>query len=122
MIVLGKCDDGSFVILHSTPSDSITGQPGGGVQLSAVNPNSSGNNNCEAYRLCNEYMTKYFPAWSAKYPASTRSNTSAFSFPDTNMNTGFMHWTLDGTGVLTDPDGYANMSAKEILADLFNNK
>ncbi|MBQ9345997.1 MAG: S-layer homology domain-containing protein, partial [Oscillibacter sp.] len=34
-IVLGSCPDGSVVILHSTPSDSRTGQPGGGVQIGA---------------------------------------------------------------------------------------
>ena len=44
MIVLGKCDDGSFIIIHSTPSKSKERFPGGGVQLSAVNPNESGSN------------------------------------------------------------------------------
>ena len=35
-ISLGTCDDGSVVIVHSTPSKSRSLQPGGGVQISAV--------------------------------------------------------------------------------------
>ena len=59
--VLGVCDDGSIVFLHSTPSDSKAGQGGGGVQLSALNPNSDNDKNCEAYKLVTKYMTKYYP-------------------------------------------------------------
>ena len=120
--VLGVCDDGSIVFLHSTPSDSKAGQGGGGVQLSALNPNSDDDKNCEAYKLVTKYMTKYYPEWSTRYDAVLRSYDSyaapaiGSSFKETWS--GNFSWNLDGTG-LTDPDGYANMSAAEILADLF---
>ena len=120
--VLGVCDDGSIVFLHSTPSDSKAGQGGGGVQLSALNPNSDDDKNCEAYKLVTKYMTKYYPEWSTRYDAVLRSYDS-YATPATGTEyketwSGNFSWNLDGTG-LTDPDGYADMSAAEILADLF---
>ena len=120
--VLGICDDGSIVFLHSTPSDSKAGQGGGGVQLSALNPNSDDDKNCEAYKLVTKYMTKYYPEWSERYDAVLRSYIS-YATPATGTKyketwSGNFSWNLDGTG-LTDPDGYADMSAAEILADLF---
>ena len=120
--VLGVCDDGSIVFLHSTPSDSKAGQGGGGVQLSALNPNSDNDKNCEAYKLVTKYMTKYYPEWSERYDAVLRSYDS-YATPASGSTfkvtwSGNFSWNLDGTG-LTDPDGYANMSAAEILADLF---
>ena len=119
--VLGVCDDGSIVFLHSMPSDSKAGQ-GGGVQLSALNPNSDNDKNCEAYKLVTKYMTKYYPEWSTRYDAVLRSYIS-YATPATGTKyketwSGNFSWNLDGTG-LTDPDGYADMSAAEILADLF---
>ena len=120
--VLGVCDDGSIVFLHSTPSDSKAGQGGGGVQLSALNPNSDDDKNCEAYKLVTKYMTKYYPEWSTRYDAVLRSYDS-YATPASGSEysktwSGNFSWDLDGTG-LTDPDGYADMSAAEILADLF---
>lgn len=120
--VLGVCDDGSIVFLHSTPSDSKAGQGGGGVQLSALNPNSDNDKNCEAYKLVTKYMTKYYPEWSTRYDAVMRSYDS-YATPASGSEysktwSGNFSWNLDGTG-LTDPDGYADMSAAEILADLF---
>lgn len=120
--VLGVCDDGSIVFLHSTPSDSKAGQGGSGVQLSALNPNSDNDKNCEAYKLVTKYMTKYYPEWSTRYDAVLRSYdsyaTPASSSEYSKTWSGNFSWNLDGTG-LTDPDGYADMSAAEILADLF---
>ena len=120
--VLGVCDDGSIVFLHSTPSDSKAGQGGGGVQLSALNPNSDNDKNCEAYKLVTKYMTKYYPEWSTRYDAVLRSYdsyaTPASGSEYSKTRSGNFSWNLDGTG-LTDPDGYADMSAAEILADLF---
>ncbi len=120
--VLGVCDDGSIVFLHSTPSDSKAGQGGGGVQLSALNPNGDDDKNCEAYKLVTKYMTKYYPEWSTRYDAVLRSYSS-YATPASGSSfketwSGNFSWNLDGTG-LTDPDGYASMSADEILADLF---
>lgn len=120
--VLGVCDDGSIVFLHSTPSDSKAGQGGGGVQLSALNPNSDDDKNCEAYKLVTKYMTKYYPEWSERYDAVLRSYIS-YATPATGTKyketwSGNFSWNLDSSG-LTDPDGYADMSAAEILADLF---
>lgn len=120
--VLGVCDDGSIVFLHSTPSDSKAGQGGGGVQLSALNPNSDDDKNCEAYKLVTKYMTKYYPEWSDRYDAVLRSFIS-YATPATGTEyketwSGNFSWNLNSSG-LTDPDGYADMSAAEILADLF---
>ena len=116
--VLGVCDDGSIVFLHSTPSDSKAGQGGGGVQLSALNPNSDDDKNCEAYKLVTKYMTKYYPEWSDRYDPVLRSFESYATPASGSEYSGNFSWNLDGSG-LTDPEGYANMSAAEILADLF---
>ncbi len=67
-------------------------------------------------------MTKYYPEWSERYDAVLRSYIS-YATPATGTKyketwSGNFSWNLDGTG-LTDPDGYADMSAAEILADLF---
>ena len=117
--VLGVCDDGSIVFLHSTPSDSKAGQGGGGVQLSALNPSNPGSTDCEAYRLATKYMQKYYPEWSERYDAVLKDYDSYTEVTkDDSCWGGKFSWALDGTG-LTDPNGYADMSAAEILADLF---
>lgn len=116
-ICLGTCDDGSIVFMHSTPSDSKAGQPGGGVQISALNPKNTGKN-CEAYRLASYYMAKFFPVWSARYDAVLKGyeDYTSFSKPEC----GKFSWSLDGAnGSLTDPEGYASKTPAQILADLF---
>lgn len=112
---IGKCQDGSIVFVHSTPSESKTGKAGGGVQLSALNPN--GGQNCDAYRLAQQYMNTYYPAWSARYTPVLKSYTQYTKISEKNAKSGLFHWNLSGT--LTDPDGYINKSAEEILSDLF---
>ena len=110
-ISLGQCDDGSVVILHSTPSDSRTGAPGGGVQISGVGKSKD----CEAYRLADFYMAKYFPQWDSRYDAVCRN------FDDytevSGDRAGKFSWDMEK--VMSDPDGYMDMTPAEILADLF---
>ena len=118
MIVLGKCEDGSFIIIHSTPSNSKTNYPGGGVQLSAVNPKNSGDKNCEAYNLCKKYMEKYFKKWSKRYEAVVTKTEIVFNFDDEYPDTGIFHWEVTN-GNISDPDHYLNKTAKEILENLF---
>ena len=111
-ICLGKCEDGSLVILHSTPSDSINGQGGGGVQINGVGDSE----NCQAVKLAEEYMSKYYPQWWERYHKVYKSFDSYTKY--SGKDAGKFSWDLKNT--LADPDGYANMSADEILADLFD--
>ena len=113
-ISLGTCPDGSVVIMHSTPSDSASGQPGGGVQISGVGKNK----NCQAYRLADYYMSKYFANWDARYGAVCRDFDDYTNV--TGERAGKFSWDLKN--VLTDPDGYAKMTPAEILADLFQDQ
>lgn len=110
---LGVCDDGSIVILHSSPTKSKKGSLGGGVQIGAIGANS----NCEAMKLAKEYMSKYYPAWSERYNVTfyPYSKYTALSSPIHGKFT----WN-DGKSGLLDPDGYRDMKAKEVLVDLFN--
>lgn len=110
-ICLGKCDDGSLVILHSTPSDSINGQGGGGVQINGVGDSE----NCQAVKLAEKYMSQYYPQWWERYHKVYKSFDSYTKY--SGKDAGKFSWDLKNT--LADPDGYANMSADEILADLF---
>ena len=117
MIVLSKCDDGSFIIIHSTPSNSKTGYPGGGVQMSAVNPNDDLSNDCEAFYLCQEYSQKFYKKWSERYDVKMVSVETTFNFQNSEPETGLFHWNINGR--LIDPDNYSEKTAKEILRDLF---
>lgn len=112
-ICVGTCGDGSMVILHSTPSPSRSGHPGEGVQLSAIGSSQD----CQALSLARYYMQTYYPDWSSRY------DVSLFSYPaytdlGGKKETGRFSWWID-PAALTDPDGYAKMTAEEILKDLF---
>ena len=113
-ICLGVCTDGSIVILHSTPSESLRGERGGGVQISAINPRDTGPD-CEAYRLAASYMKRYFPKWSERYRAIVKDYKPYTNFTRAE-ETGIFLWASDA---MPDPDGYEKMSAGEILKDLF---
>lgn len=116
-ICLGTCKDGSIVILHSTPSKSRTNEMGGGPQMSALDPKGRGND-CDAWKLADYYSKKYFPEWSRRYEVITRDYADYTSLGE-NPDGGRFSWAVDGS-VLTDPDGYRNMTAEQILSDLFN--
>lgn len=100
-LAVGQCSDGSVVFLHSSPN---------GVMLSGTYT-KNGNKNSEAVKLASEYMAKYFSSWYSRYPNISR-NASYLTHYDR------FRWSL-GTK-LADPEGLTDMSAKEILAKLFN--
>ncbi len=112
-ISLGECSDGSTVIAHSTPNMSRTGQPGGGVQLSAIGTSKS----CEAYKLCDKYMKKHFKKWYKRYPVDLKDASDYFAF--SSEKTGRFRWNTDGSGILKDEEGLQEMSAEEVLEELF---
>ena len=110
-LCVGRCADGSLVIVHSTPSPSRDGRgAGGGVQLSALDP--AEREDCAADRLCRRYMERYYPAWSARY-ASVRKSYAQYA---AQTGAGRFSWHI------ADPDGYAASPAEDILADLYGEK
>ena len=111
-LCIGVCEDGSAVILHSSPTDSKTGAPGGGVQIAAV-----GNDGCQAYALAQKYMTEYYPAWAARYNVLQADPARYFFFEEDNKS-GVFNFSTDEKGLL-DPDGYLDMSPEQVLKDLF---
>lgn len=101
-IVVGQCDDGSVVLMHaSVPSVSLAGTA-----------DKNGNADSQAARLAKQYMEKYFPEEAAKYHNYLRDN------PNYLQNYDEIVWD---ESVLSDPDHYRDMSAEEILKDLFEN-
>lgn len=113
-ISLGTCEDGSVVILHSTPSNSRTGQPGAGVQISAVGTDE----NCQAYALADEYMSKYYPEWYERYPVCLKDPDTYFAFE--GEDAGRFTWSTGiGEDGFEDPDGMQDMKPEEALKVLF---
>ena len=113
-ISLGTCEDGSVVIVHSTPSYSRSGQPGGGVQISAVGDDES----CEAALLAEKYMSEYYPAWYARYPIYLCDPDIYFTFE--GEWAGKFSWETQNPGSgLSDPDNIQDLSPEEVLAELY---
>lgn len=103
-IYLGRCKDGSMVVLHSSPA---------GVKLSGT-PTPKGKRNSKAAALAKKYMKKYYPSWDKRYPDSTlRYGRSYF--------TDYGRFRFD-PNVVADPDGYKGMTAEKVLADLFKER
>ena len=101
-IVVGQCSDGSVVLLHSSPC---------GVMISGTTTRSGANS--EAMSLASHYMKTYYPQWYAKFPACSRGASYLTSYNQ-------MRWHI-GTkkSMLSDPDGYRNKTARQILKNLF---
>ncbi|MCR4654778.1 MAG: hypothetical protein K5770_00885 [Lachnospiraceae bacterium] len=110
---LGTCADGSTLIVHSTPSKSRTGQPGGGVQISAIGYSKS----CEAFRLAEKYVSAYFPEWYERYPVWLCDPGRYYSFEGDSA--GRFTWDPGSESGLRDPDGISEMMPEEVLKLLF---
>ncbi len=114
-ISLGTCEDGSVVITHSSPSLSRSGQPGGGVQISAIGTDES----CEAYGLAEWYMSEYYPEWYERYPIYLCDPETYFTFE--GEDAGRFTWDTEGSDQgLADPDGLQEKTPEEVLRLLFD--
>lgn len=102
-IVIGECEDGSVVLVHSSVS---------GVQISGT-VSKEGKKKSQAYKLAKKYMEKYYPSWTKKYPVLCKNKKYLTHFSQMRWTTGVKK------AVLSDPDGYQNMSVEEVLEDLF---
>ena len=100
-IVLGQCSDKSLVIVHSTPN--------AGVQIAGT-PTPNGTYGTQAIALAQKYMSRY-PGY-AKYGSAYHTSSGNYS-----RNGNYFRWNRN---TLSDPDGYLNKTADQILADLFS--
>jgi len=98
-IIIGQCDDGSILFAHASPPC---------VTLSG-SATPSGEENSQAYQLAHKYMEEYYPESHHRYENCSRGTGY---LTDYNQ----MRWNPE---VLTDPDGYRNMSPEDIMLDLF---
>ena len=108
-LCIGPCRDGSIVIAHSTPSPSKTGCKGGGVQLSALNPASDADKDCQAYRLAERFMQRY-SRWSARYQVQLLPY-SVYGKLSSNPHAGLFRWN----DFLSDKEGVRGQFTEEIL-------
>lgn len=97
-IILGQCSDLSAVVLHSTPN--------AGVQISGT-PTPGGAYNSQAVALAKQYMSKYAGYKKFDYHTSCGNYIRRGNY---------FRWNT----TLSDPNGYKNMTADQILADLFS--
>ncbi len=118
-IVLGTCDDGSMIIVHSTEVKSVSGDSGGGVMLSAISINGDEDKSCKAYKLVEETNRKYFPEFEKRYPAGMKPVSLYFDFPEDLPITGIFTWDNPENG-LKDQENIRNMSAEQVLETIFS--
>ena len=114
-LCLGTCADGSLVIVHSSPTPSRAGFPGGGVQLSALNPGDDENPACDAARLARQAMERLSPVWSSRYPAVLK-RFRHYAQPAAHPLSGLFRWD---EAALSDREGYRGKTAEEILEELW---
>lgn len=97
-IVIGQCSDKSVVIVHSTPQ--------AGVQISGTTT-PTGNYSSQAVALAKKYMAMYSGYNKFNYHTSSGNYI---------RNGNYLRWN---SSTLSDPDGYLNKTADQILYDLF---
>lgn len=98
-IVLGQCSDKSIVIVHSTPN--------AGCQISG-SCTPDGDYDSEAVEIAKKYMSRY-PGYK-KY----NYHVSAGNYV---RNGKYFRWN---TSTLSDPDGFKNKTAAQILQNLYS--
>lgn len=96
-ISLGTCEDGSVLLIHSSP-------PG----VSVCGTQIEGKESSVAIELATEFMTQYYPDWQKKYPNRTVSNSYL-------KNVSLMRWN---STTMSDAKEYQNLSGEEIINQL----
>ncbi|MBO6126620.1 MAG: hypothetical protein J6P21_01260 [Clostridia bacterium] len=123
-ISLGKCNDGSVVLLHSSPP---------GVWIMGTT-DKDGNKNSDAIKLAEKYGQKYPTAykWLKEIEKKGVEREWKKYFEDPIENSirdpnkkpvTRLVWYVDGEkGVLTDPEGIRKMSPEKVLGYIFGNE
>ncbi len=111
-ICIGDCDDGSLVLIHSSPK---------GVQICGTT-DTNGSESSKAIKLAEKYMRKYYSDFDKKFYDENYSKPRYAR--DISYLTDYdqLSWYVDGRegSLLTDPDGLREMGAEDVLKFLFN--
>ena len=110
-ISLGKCKDGSVVLLHSSPP---------GVWIMGTT-DKDGNENSDAIKLAEKYSQGYPIAYKWLNETDKRGVKRHW---DKYFKAGTIKrfvWYVDGKGVLDDPEGIQKMSPEQVLDYIFVN-
>ncbi len=102
-IVIGRCADGSVVLLHSSPP---------GVQLCGTY-SESGDKFSDAVYLSRSYMNAYYNEWYEKFGYCMRDTSYLTEYSQ-------FRWDFNNFDLISDPDGLLYMSPAEVLSVLFN--
>lgn len=100
-IVIGSCQDGSVVLVHSSPA---------GVRLSGT-PDRKGKSRSEAVKLAEAYMKKY-QSWYQRYPSCEKGISYLTEYNQ-------FRWYIGKGKVMSDPDDYCDKTASDILKNLY---
>lgn len=112
-IVVGQCEDGSYVLIHCSGSNN-----NGCVQIAGT-PTPQ-NTVGEAYYLARDYMMRYHSDVLDRYnllnqgPYGTQC-TDLLNYMTLSSVEGF-RWKAK---IMSDPDGYKQMTAAQILKDIY---
>ena len=98
-MVVGRCNDGSVVFLHSTPP---------GVSLAGTL--LADGSESEATTLAERYMRIYYPDWYERYPDCSKDYAYL-------TDSASMSWNRK---TLSDEEGLREMTAAEVLAWMFS--
>ena len=104
-IIIGQCSDGSVVITHDTPPYT---------QISGT-CTPSGNYSSEAITLANKYMKNTYKTAYSKFNKISNA-TKEYLFGSTVNR---FSWTISSNSKFTDPQGYRNMTASQVLKDMY---
>lgn len=103
-IVIGRCSDGSLVIVHSSPK---------GVMINGT-VSRKGKKKSKAWKLAKKYMKKYYPEWYSKFKDVSRGMAYLKSYSK-------MSWYIDTpNSVMSDPEGLRGMNAAQVLKVIFH--
>lgn len=98
-VVLGTMDDGSVLLIHSSPP---------GVRICGT-PDSAGSSLSMANELADSIMSEYYPDWYAKYPSVNVDSTYLTNYDQ-------FRWNED---TLKDAQKIQKMSGNEIIELLY---
>ena len=78
--------------------------------------------------LADRYMSRYYPAWYERYEIVLFDTDLYLDFPEDKPALGVFHWNITDAALsetggtmtgLADPEGIREMSAEEVLKELF---